>query len=46
MPDTTLPPEAALMQMIFGKAVTQAISVMARFRIAHSLGECPEIRRG
>lgn len=38
---TTPPPEAALMQMIFGKAVTQAVSVLARFRLADALAKAP-----
>lgn len=35
------PPEALMMQMIFGKAITQAISVVARYRIADLLAKVP-----
>ena len=36
------PPEVILMQMVFGKAVTQAVSVAARFRIADQLVSGPK----
>ena len=36
------PPEMVLMQMIFGKLVTQAISVAARFKIADQLVSGPK----
>ena len=37
-----LPPEQQLMQMVFGKAVTQAVSVAARFRVADHLVAGPK----
>lgn len=37
-----LPPHAVLMQMVFGKAVTQAISVVARYRLADRIAEGPK----
>ena len=37
-------PEILLMQMVFGKAVTQAVSVAARFKIADQLVVGPEDR--
>ncbi|WP_439620450.1 methyltransferase [Gemmata sp.] len=36
------PPEVLLMQMAFGKAVTQALSVAARFKIADQLVDGPK----
>src|SRR5204863_9556133 len=36
------PPEMILMQMVFGKAVTQALSVAARFKIADQLVSGPK----
>lgn len=36
------PPEMVLMQMVFGKAVTQAVSVAARFKIADQLAAGPK----
>src|SRR5262245_46670206 len=36
------PPEQVLMQMVFGKAVTQALSVAARFKIADQLVSGPK----
>jgi hypothetical protein len=36
------PPEMLLMQMVFGKAVTQALSVAARFKIADQLVSGPK----
>src|SRR5215831_9207796 len=36
------PPETVLMQMAFGKAVTQALSVAARFKIADQLVSGPK----
>lgn len=41
MPDAP-PPNVALMQMIFGKWVAQAISVAARFKIADQLASGPK----
>lgn len=37
-----LPPHALLMQMVFGKAVTQAISVVARYRLADQMADGPK----
>ena len=37
-----MPPKVQLMQLIFGKAVTQAVSVAARFRIADKLVDAPK----
>jgi hypothetical protein len=42
MTPPALPPEMVLMQMIFGKAVTQAVSVAARFRVADHLASGPK----
>ncbi len=39
---TAPPPEVILMQMVFGKAVTQALSVAARFRIADQIATGPK----
>lgn len=39
---TAPPPEVILMQMVFGKAVTQALSVTARFKIADQLATGPK----
>lgn len=36
------PPEMLLMQMVFGKAVTQALSVAARYRVADHLVSAPK----
>lgn len=36
------PPEAVLFQMVFGKAVTQALSVVARFGVADQLAAGPK----
>jgi hypothetical protein len=41
-PPAAPPPEVLLMQMAFGKAVTQALSVAARFRIADQLASGPK----
>ena len=39
---TAPPPEMILMQMVFGKAVTQALSVAARFKTADQLAAGPK----
>ncbi|HJZ57825.1 MAG TPA: methyltransferase [Gemmataceae bacterium] len=39
---TAPPPEVALLQMIFGKAITQAVSVAARFKVADKLTAGPK----
>jgi hypothetical protein len=36
------PPEAILFQMVFGKALTQAVSVIARFKVADQLVSGPK----
>lgn len=41
-PPASPTPEMLLMQMVFGKAVTQAVSVAARFRIADHLASGPK----
>ncbi len=40
-PADPLPPNMALMQMVFGKAITQAVSVVARYRLADHLARGP-----
>ena len=37
-----LPPQMVLMQMVFGKAVTQAVSVVARFNLADQMATGPK----
>lgn len=37
-----LPPQMVLMQMVFGKAVTQAVSVVARFKLADHMAAGPK----
>ncbi|MBN9118296.1 MAG: methyltransferase [Planctomycetes bacterium] len=41
-PAEPLPPNMLLLQMVFGKAVTQAISVVARFRLADQMATGPK----
>lgn len=41
-PTEPLPPHMALMQMVFGKAITQAISVVARYRLADEMAKGPK----
>ena len=41
-PVEPLPPNVVLMQMVFGKAVTQAVSVVARFRLADLMATGPK----
>ncbi|HEV3436090.1 MAG TPA: methyltransferase, partial [Gemmata sp.] len=41
-PTPAPPPEAMLIQMVFGKAITQALSVIARFKIADHLATGPK----
>ena len=41
-PTEPLPPNMALMQMVFGKAITQAISVVARFKLADLMATGPK----
>jgi hypothetical protein len=41
-PPEPLPPNMALMQMVFGKAPTQAVSVVARFKLADQMARGPK----
>lgn len=41
-PPEPLPPNMALMQMVFGKALTQAVSVVARFKLADQMARGPK----
>jgi hypothetical protein len=41
-PAPQLPPNVVLMQMVFGKAVTQAVSVVARYRLADRMATGPK----
>jgi hypothetical protein len=41
-PAEPLPPNMVLMQMVFGKAITQAVSVVARFKLADQMATGPK----
>lgn len=41
-PAESLPPNMQLMQMVFGKAITQAVSVVARFKLADIMAAGPK----
>jgi hypothetical protein len=41
-PTEPLPPNMQLMQMVFGKAITQAVSIVARFKLADLMATGPK----